>query len=94
MRGSNATGMVSDESESESDDDDDDDDDDVRAALPVRAAPPDRAAPVPAKAKAKKDVLDAWFSSSEEEVKVVDNAAPATKEVEVVEVSDKLDECT
>ena len=83
MRGSNATGMVSDESKSESGDNDDD----------VPAAPPVRAAPVPAKAKAKQYILDARFSSSEEEVQVVDNAATATKEVEVGEVSEKLDEC-
>ena len=86
MHGSNATGMVSDESESKSDDDDDD----VPAAPPVRAA----LGLVPAKANAKKDVLDAWFLSSKEEVQVVDNAAPATKEVEVDEDSEKLDECT
>ena len=50
--------------------------------------------PAKTKAKAKKDVGDALFASSEEEVQVVDNAAPATKEVEVNEVSEKLDECT
>ena len=70
MRGSGATGMVSDESDSEGD---------APAAAPI---------PIPAKTKTKKDVVDAWFLSSEKEkVQVVDDAAPATKGVEVEKAS-------
>ena len=67
-----------------------DEDADVRAAPAAPAAPP--APPVPANTNVVDD--GEWFVSSEEEVQVVDDAAPATKEAEVVEDSEAFDECT
>jgi energy-coupling factor transporter ATP-binding protein EcfA2 len=69
---------------------------DVRAAPPAPAAAPAAAPPAAPPVPAKTNVVDdgEWFVSSEEEVQVVDDAAPATKEAEVVEVVEAFDECT
>ena len=69
-----------------------DEDADVRAAPAAPHAAPSAAPPVPAKTNVGDD--GEWFVSSEEEVQVVDDAAAATKEAELVEVSEAFDECT